>query len=128
MQSKEDALRATARYNNVALDGKPMKIEVVAAGTAVVATLSSGISVTRTDQRGARGSSGGAPSGSGAGGYGSSGSGGRGGRLFQQAVRGGGRGGGGYGGPSRVPNRMRSTVVGKNLAQLDADMEDYMQG
>lgn len=132
------ALVIAHRYNTVALDGKPMKIELAAPSSAVMTTLSSGIAVTRMGGKAAGGGAGGAgPSGaSNGGGYGggggsygggsSYGGGGYsrgGGRGSGYRARGGPRGGGrgGYGG--RGP---RSTVT-KSEAQLDADMAAYME-
>lgn len=56
-QNRTDAQKALQKFNNVALDGKKMTIELVAqsANANVVTTLSSGISVTKVGQGGLQG-------------------------------------------------------------------------
>ncbi|GFP86453.1 THO complex subunit 4a [Phtheirospermum japonicum] len=107
---RQDALAAIKRYNNVQLDGKPMKIELV--GTNISGSAAAG------PPAGAFGDSNVVSrSGQGRGGFGKprGGSGGGRGRGFGRGPRGGGRGGGGKGrGGEKV-----------SAEDLDADLEKY---
>ncbi|KAM7522223.1 hypothetical protein LguiA_012125 [Lonicera macranthoides] len=108
---RQDALSAVKRYNNVQLDGKPMKIEIV--GTNIV-TPSSG----PTPANGAAGILNGIPrsgQGRGGGGFGKSrGGGGDGSQGFGRGGRGRGRGRGRAHGGEKI-----------SADDLDADLEKY---
>ncbi|XP_059660715.1 THO complex subunit 4A-like [Cornus florida] len=119
---RQDAVAAVKRYNNVQLDGKPMKIEIVGTNvvTPSVPMLGDGIlglnGVPRSGQR--RGGALGRIRGGGGGGGGDRGGGGGGGD------RGGGGGGGGRGfGRGRGRGRGRGEKI--SAEDLDADLEKY---
>ncbi|XP_072975071.1 THO complex subunit 4A-like [Typha angustifolia] len=127
---RTDALAAVKRYNNVQLDGKPMKIEIIGTNIESPAVVPFAYNGTFGNLNGApksgpgRGGFVGWPRGGGgsggasgsAGGGGGSGGGGGGGRG-----RGRGRGGGGGGGSSRGRGRGNQP----SAADLDADLDKY---
>ncbi|CAN0926650.1 THO complex subunit 4A [Linum grandiflorum] len=111
---REDAIAAVKRYNNVQLDGKPMKIEMVAKNVAAAVPPPSTDGFNRNQNGGGRrqgrGRSTGGSRGGGGGGNGGGGGGGRGGR----------------GGKGRGRGRAEKEKV--SAEDLDADLEKYHSG
>ncbi|CAN1135283.1 THO complex subunit 4A [Linum perenne] len=110
---REDAIAAVKRYNNVQLDGKPMKIEMVAKNVAAAAAPQQSAEGFNRNQNGGgrsrqgRGRSTGGSRGGGGGG-------------------GGGGGRGGRGGKGRGRGRAEKEKV--SAEDLDADLEKYHSG
>ncbi|AED97255.1 Chromatin target of PRMT1 protein C-terminal [Arabidopsis suecica] len=100
-----DALAAVKKYNDVQLDGKPMKIEIVGTNLQTAAAPSG---------RPANGNSNGAPW--------------RGGQGRGGQQRGGGRGGGGRGGGGRGRRPGKGPAEKISAEDLDADLDKYHSG
>ncbi|KAG7534885.1 RNA-binding domain superfamily [Arabidopsis thaliana x Arabidopsis arenosa] len=105
-----DALAAVKKYNDVQLDGKPMKIEIVGTNLQTAAAPSG---------RPANGNSNGAPWRGGQG---------RGGQQRGGGARGGGRGGGGRGGGGRGRRPGKGPAEKISAEDLDADLDKYHSG
>ncbi|RZC61229.1 hypothetical protein C5167_023002 [Papaver somniferum] len=122
---KADGLTAMKRYNNVQLDGKAMKIEII--GTSLAAPVSTRISVIGANGRGKRTVIMTPGMGRGGGGSGLSNRGGstRNNRGGAQRGRGGAKSRGGGAGRGRGGGRGKTKPTVKSAVELDAELESY---